>query len=172
MNKPWGLFRSLFALAPLLVLVPIVSYRLHYCEFQSIPLYTSNSLCSPANSSDLAVSTCPSSSSPQSRYLDFLALFLLCRTDPVTGLPQISESKILGYAKHLSEDIGYRTVGTKEHAIGDAWLLKEAQLIAEKCPKSLECEVWRQSGSGSHRYAESCHVNLTSRYSRSTQASI
>ncbi|KAF9644527.1 hypothetical protein BDM02DRAFT_3121775 [Thelephora ganbajun] len=112
MNKPWGLFRSLFALAPVLVLVPLVSYRLHY------------SLPSPATSP----------------------------TDPVTGFPQISESKILGYAKYLSEDIGYRTVGTKEHALAEAWLLKEAQLIAQRCPKDLECEVWRQSGSGSHRF--------------------
>ncbi|KAF9779334.1 hypothetical protein BJ322DRAFT_1013566 [Thelephora terrestris] len=112
MSKPWGLFRSLLALAPVLVLVPLVSYRLHY----SLPVP------------------------------------LTSLTDPSTGLPQLSESKILWYAKHLSEEIGYRTVGTKEHALGDAWLLKEAQLIAKECPKGLECEVWRQSGSGSHRF--------------------
>lgn len=29
--------------------------------------------------------------------------------NPITNLPQISESTILGYAKYLSEDIGYRT---------------------------------------------------------------
>lgn len=89
-----------------------------------------------------------------SRYqpLRLFSFFTLHRTDPITGLPQLSESKVLSYAQHLSENIGYRTVGTREHALGDAWLLKEAQLIAEKCPNGLECEVWRQSGSGSHRY--------------------
>jgi hypothetical protein len=42
-NKPWGLFRSLLALAPVIVLVPLISYRLHYCKPRSIPLCTSNS---------------------------------------------------------------------------------------------------------------------------------
>lgn len=66
----------------------------------------------------------------------------------------MSESKILEYTKHLSEDIGYWTVGTKEHALADAWLLKGAQVIAERCPENLQCDVWRQSGSGSHRYVD------------------
>lgn len=39
--------------------------------------------------------------------------------DPKTGLPQISETQILAYTRHLSEDIGYRTVGTSEHALAD-----------------------------------------------------
>ena len=152
MNKPWGLFRSLLALAPVLVLVPLVSYRAHYCKSRALPHYASHSSCSLANSCDITVSL-RSSISSLSRYRSSSFFFSApCRTDPATGLPQISESKILGYAKYLSEDIGYRTVGTKEHAIADAWLLKETQLIAEQCPEGLECEVWRQSGSGSHRY--------------------
>lgn len=80
------------------------------------------------------------------------------RTDPITNLPQISEAKILGYAKHLSEDIGFRTVGTKEHALADKWMVDQANLIKEQCDaivtqtgRKLECEVSRQEGSGTHR---------------------
>jgi len=81
------------------------------------------------------------------------------RTNPTTHLPQISESRILEYAKYLSEDIGYRTVGTREHALADTWMLRKAEAIKEECERivredgrKLECEVWRQEGSGSHRY--------------------
>ncbi|TFK20267.1 hypothetical protein FA15DRAFT_673638 [Coprinopsis marcescibilis] len=94
--------------------------------------------------------------------------------DPVTGLPQISESNILGVAKYLSEDIGYRTVGTKEHALGDAWLFNQVQLFQEECEsivystgRQLECEIWRQQGGGSHRFdmmgkrLYKTYVNLT-----------
>jgi len=157
MSKPWGIFRSLFALAPVLVLVPFVSYKMHYCESRSLRCCGSNSPQSPADPRDITVSPTP----PVSGSGALIPFSPLYRTDPVTGLPQISESKILSYAKYLSEDIGYRTVGTKEHALGDAWLLKQAQLIAEQCPKNLECEVWRQSGSGSHRHVIILHVILT-----------
>ena len=76
-------------------------------------------------------------------------------------LPQISESTILGYSKHLSEDIGYRIVGTREHALGDRWMVEQVERLKGECEKvvrdtvggrALECEVWRQEGSGSHRY--------------------
>lgn len=77
----------------------------------------------------------------------------------MTSLPQISEAQILSYARHLSEDIGYRTVGTREHALGDAWMLEKAYELQKQCEevvktnpeRKLECEVWRQEGSGSHR---------------------
>ncbi|KAJ3545708.1 hypothetical protein NM688_g5597 [Phlebia brevispora] len=80
--------------------------------------------------------------------------------DPATALPQISEAQILGYAKHLSEDIGYRTVGTREHALGDAWMLEKAYELQAQCEEAvkaspkrkLQCEVWRQAGNGSHRF--------------------
>ncbi|KAF6747109.1 hypothetical protein DFP72DRAFT_614406 [Ephemerocybe angulata] len=79
--------------------------------------------------------------------------------DPSTGLPQISEAKILGYAKHLSEEIGYRTVGTKEHALADTWMVEQANIIKKNCEevvaatgRKLECEVSRQEGSGHHRF--------------------
>jgi hypothetical protein len=84
----------------------------------------------------------------------------LATHDPVTGLPQISEARILGFAKHLSEDIGYRTVGTYEHALADTWMLEQAEELKRLCEQTvaesggnrkLECEVWHQVGSGSHR---------------------
>ncbi|KAF5379478.1 hypothetical protein D9615_006633 [Tricholomella constricta] len=79
--------------------------------------------------------------------------------DPHTNLPQISEARILGFAKHLSEDIGYRTVGTWEHALADEWMVRQAKAVQRNCEaavvatgRKLECEVWRQEGSGSHRF--------------------
>ncbi|KAG2143750.1 uncharacterized protein EDB93DRAFT_1088015 [Suillus bovinus] len=80
--------------------------------------------------------------------------------DPVTSLPQLSEATILQYAKYLSEDIGYRTPGTREHALADAWMTEKAYQLKEECERvvatqpgrKLQCEVWRQEGSGSHRF--------------------
>ncbi|KAF8655951.1 hypothetical protein AX16_002858 [Volvariella volvacea WC 439] len=80
-------------------------------------------------------------------------------TNPITGLPQISEPRILNVAKVLSEDIGYRTVGTYEHALADSWMLEQAHNVQKHCERvvaengrKLECEVWRQEGSGNHRF--------------------
>ena len=80
------------------------------------------------------------------------------RTNPVTKLPQISEPRILSVAKTLSEDIGYRIVGTREHFLADRWMLQAAEHVKQNCERivnetgrKLECEVWRQEGSGSHR---------------------
>lgn len=73
-----------------------------------------------------------------------------------------SESRILAVAEHLSSTIGFRTVGTKEHAEGDAWMLDQVQKIQKECERivqtvhvgrHLECEAWRQEGSGKHRFA-------------------
>lgn len=80
--------------------------------------------------------------------------------DPTTSLPHPSESTILFYAKYLSEDIGYRTPGTREHAQADAWWYDKVQEIGQLCRRAvekepgrkLECNVWRQQGSGSHRF--------------------
>lgn len=75
----------------------------------------------------------------------------------------IAEAIVLEKARYLSETIGYRTVGTKEHAAGETWLLKELEVLKKHCeelvnnasishPRFLECEVVRQEGSGAHRY--------------------
>jgi hypothetical protein len=84
----------------------------------------------------------------------------LFRVDPASGLPQISETQILAYVRHLSEDIGYRTVGTTEHAIADKWMIDTAYEVQNECERlvrenpgghKLQCDVWHQQGSGSHR---------------------
>lgn len=80
--------------------------------------------------------------------------------DSATGLPQISETQILKYVRHLSEDIGFRTVGTAEHALADKWMVDTAHEVQRECQRlaatdperKLECEVWHQRGSGAHRY--------------------
>ena len=68
--------------------------------------------------------------------------------------------------RQLSEDIGYRTVGTREHVLGEQWMLKEVEALKAHCDnlvkksshpaiRHLECEVDRQEGSGTHRYVRS-----------------
>ncbi|KIO27275.1 hypothetical protein M407DRAFT_73396 [Tulasnella calospora MUT 4182] len=77
-----------------------------------------------------------------------------------TGLPQLSEKAILEHSRVLSEDIGFRTVGTREHALGDQYVHEQALRIQKECEdvvkkaptRKLECEVWRQEGSGTHRF--------------------
>ncbi|KZV66959.1 hypothetical protein PENSPDRAFT_755311 [Peniophora sp. CONT] len=84
---------------------------------------------------------------------------LTALVNPETNLPQLSEAQILGYTRHLSEEIGFRTVGTVEHALADKYthdvalkLKAECDEVARTSGRKLECEVWRQQGSGSHRF--------------------
>ncbi|KAJ8075039.1 hypothetical protein PM082_019366 [Marasmius tenuissimus] len=79
--------------------------------------------------------------------------------NPVTNLPQLSEERILNITRYLSEDIGFRTVGTSEHARGEAWFHEQARLAQQECQRiakdsgrQLECEIWLQKGNGSHRF--------------------
>ncbi|KAH8813685.1 hypothetical protein DL96DRAFT_501140 [Flagelloscypha sp. PMI_526] len=79
--------------------------------------------------------------------------------DPRTKAPQISEERILNLTRYLSEDIGYRTIGSSEHAAADEWMGRQTAEIKEQCDRivrstgrALECEVWRQKGSASHRF--------------------
>ncbi|KZT10195.1 uncharacterized protein LAESUDRAFT_756379 [Laetiporus sulphureus 93-53] len=119
MSSRWGPVRSLLCLSPLLVGVPLLTYKINYGE-----------------SHDLLI------------------------IHPTTGLPQLSEANVLAHAKYLSEDIGFRTVGTLEHALADEWMVQQAEAIREQCEdvvrahaeRKLECEVWHQQGSGSHRF--------------------
>ena len=90
--------------------------------------------------------------------LNCLLITSTYRTNPITKLPQISESRILDVAKSLSEDIGYRIVGTREHSLADKWMVQAAEHVRQNCQRivnktgrKLECEVWRQEGNGSHR---------------------
>ncbi|KAF9454480.1 hypothetical protein P691DRAFT_692720 [Macrolepiota fuliginosa MF-IS2] len=130
----WGPLRSLLALSPVLIGVPLISLKQHYTL--------------PEPLVDLVSSS--------------------------TLLPQISEANILGIAKYLSEDIGFRTVGTFEHALADTWMVQQAEEMQRECERvvsetgrKLECEVWHQQGSGSHRFdmmgkrLYKTYVNLT-----------
>ncbi|KAH9926926.1 uncharacterized protein B0H18DRAFT_1084873 [Fomitopsis serialis] len=116
----WGPVKSLLCLAPLLVGVPLLAFRVNY----ALPEPVVDSV------------------------------------NSATGLPQLSEARVLAHAKYLSEDIGFRTVGTREHAAGDAWMVQQADDIRRQCEdvvrahptKKLECEVWHQQGSGAHRF--------------------
>lgn len=81
------------------------------------------------------------------------------------GQPQISEARILGHVAELTDPsvIGFRTVGTKAHALGDAWTVEQAKALVMLCDKvkaeasaqgrkvDLECEWDRQQGSGTHK---------------------
>ena len=83
------------------------------------------------------------------------------RYDIDTGLPHVSEPVVLEHARVLSEDIGFRTVGTREHALGAEYVLDQVKIVKDLCDaavksaptRRLACEVWRQEGSGSHRSA-------------------
>ena len=77
----------------------------------------------------------------------------LHRYDAQSAVPQLSEAKMLDIARELSETYGYRTVGTREHALADAWFYEQVQELAKNCPPTLQCEAWRQVGSGAHRSA-------------------
>ena len=63
-------------------------------------------------------------------------------------------NKLLKTGFILDDLIGYR-----EHALGDAWMVKQAEDLGRQCEevikaipnRKLQCEVWRQEGSGSHR---------------------
>jgi len=83
------------------------------------------------------------------------------------GSPQISEHRILSHVYELSDPnkIGFRTVGTREHAAGDAWAVDHVKELVRLCEdvkaaasvvgKSVDlvCEWDRQQGSGTHKLA-------------------
>lgn len=65
------------------------------------------------------------------------------------GRAQPSEANVLSHVRAL-EEIGYRTVGTKEAALGEEYVLAQARALQSKCDVLL-CEVWEQIGSGYHQ---------------------
>lgn len=105
MNKPWGVFRSLFALSPVLVLVPLLSYTVHYCESRSVPCCGSNSHRSPANPRDITVSPLSFISSRSGR----LSLFPLC-----AGLTRSPDS----HKSQSRRSSGTQSICRKTSAIG------------------------------------------------------
>jgi hypothetical protein len=54
-------------------------------------------------------------------------------TGLLAGLPRISETQILSYMRHFSQDIGFRAA---EHAVADEWMVDmayEAQSLRITC---------------------------------------
>ncbi|EDQ99733.1 uncharacterized protein LACBIDRAFT_315254 [Laccaria bicolor S238N-H82] len=85
-----------------------------------------------------------------SRWGPLLSLLVLLPV--LIGSPWLAyrrhHSRILGVVKQLSEDIGYRTVGTLEHALADKYMVAQAEEVKKNCEKlmaesgrKLECEV-------------------------------
>ncbi|EDR02638.1 uncharacterized protein LACBIDRAFT_332264 [Laccaria bicolor S238N-H82] len=72
----------------------------------------------------------------------YLPAALTGLSNPVTGLPHISEAQILGVVKHLSEGIGYRTVGTSEHALADKYMVAQAEEVKKNCRKEVRATVY------------------------------
>ncbi|KAH8104338.1 hypothetical protein DFH11DRAFT_1883465 [Phellopilus nigrolimitatus] len=74
--------------------------------------------------------------------------------------PQLSEHTVFAHTRHLSERIGFRTVGTRERVRADAWMLGQADALKALCDdavraepgRQLECQVWHQQASSSHRF--------------------
>ncbi|KIY68442.1 hypothetical protein CYLTODRAFT_453504 [Cylindrobasidium torrendii FP15055 ss-10] len=66
----------------------------------------------------------------------------------------ISEARILETTRFLSEEIGFRTVGTREHAAADTWANDILQGLADQCKgrEKIHCTFWRQQGDGNHRF--------------------
>ncbi|KIJ41845.1 hypothetical protein M422DRAFT_255170 [Sphaerobolus stellatus SS14] len=67
----------------------------------------------------------------------------------------LSEADILGVAQHLSETIGYRTIGTKEHPEGDAWMVEQVQQLKKGATAFEEPDIM------GYRVYKNYYVNLS-----------
>ncbi|KAF9111290.1 hypothetical protein BGX27_005129 [Mortierella sp. AM989] len=85
--------------------------------------------------------------------------------DSVSGHAQFSEANVRKIVRHLSEDIGYRVVGTEQELDSKKYLIKElSQLKEDARIGSLRkpvtdmdqawpnFDMWVQVGDGSHRF--------------------
>jgi hypothetical protein len=85
--------------------------------------------------------------------------------DPKTGLPQISENPDQAPRVHPASFRGHldtAPLGPPNMPLRiNKWVIYTAHEIQKECERlvrvdpgrQLECEVWHQQGSGSHRYA-------------------
>ncbi|KAF9287320.1 hypothetical protein BGZ68_001980 [Mortierella alpina] len=84
-------------------------------------------------------------------------------TNPVTGQVQFSEENVRVIVRHLSEDIGYRVVGTEQELEAKQYLIKEltklkdeAHIAGLRRPAASDAlpnfDMWVQVGDGSHRF--------------------
>ncbi|KAH7060190.1 hypothetical protein BKA57DRAFT_402975 [Linnemannia elongata] len=92
--------------------------------------------------------------------------------DPLTGQRQFSEENVRRVVKHLSEDIGYRIVGTEQDQETQMYLLSEIQALKEQAEQEgarrlsttdsednavvpaafPKFEVWTQKDDGAHQF--------------------
>jgi len=149
-----GPLTSLLLLCPVLLGIPWLTYRQHSSKFfHPRPQRYLTTIYSIAKTRNRTVTELLSCFGDKLTHVD-------SRINPVTNLPQLSEERILNISRYLSEDIGFRTPGTFEHAQGEAWLYEQALLAQQECQRiakdsgrQLECEIWWQKGNGSHRCA-------------------
>ncbi|CAO3571190.1 unnamed protein product [Mortierella alpina] len=84
-------------------------------------------------------------------------------TNPITGQVQFSEANVRVIVRHLSEDIGYRVVGTEQELETKQYLIKEltklkddAHIAGLRRPATDDAlpnfDMWVQVGDGSHRF--------------------
>ncbi|KAG6381856.1 hypothetical protein JVT61DRAFT_470 [Boletus reticuloceps] len=96
-------------------------------------------------------------------FLGFAALYVIppIHTAYTQCLPHIPLKPLFYHTPNTFRKISdYRTPGTREHADADAWMVRKAEEIKQLCEefvkkeegRKLECEIWRQEGSGSHRF--------------------
>ena len=92
--------------------------------------------------------------------------------DPLTGQRQFSEENVRRVVRHLSEDIGYRIVGTEQDQETQMYLLSEIQALKVQAEKASarqssttvsegngifpsafpQFEVWTQKDDGAHQF--------------------
>lgn len=92
--------------------------------------------------------------------------------DPLTGQKQFSEENVRRVVRHLSEDIGYRIVGTEQDQETQRYLLSEIQALKVQAEKESarrsstiaseengvvpaafpKFEVWTQKDDGAHQF--------------------
>ncbi|KAG0003762.1 hypothetical protein BGZ80_011579 [Entomortierella chlamydospora] len=80
--------------------------------------------------------------------------------DPVSGQLQFSEENVRQVVRHMTQDIGYRIVGTEQELETKDYLIKELSSLQEHAKlESLRSglrlpnfDMWVQVGDGSHRF--------------------
>lgn len=92
--------------------------------------------------------------------------------DPLTGQKQFSEENVRRVVRHLSEDIGYRVVGTEQDQETQVYLMNEIQALREQAEKESAkrltfaltegggvipaafptFDVWTQKDDGAHQF--------------------
>lgn len=80
--------------------------------------------------------------------------------NPTTGQAQFAESNVRRIVKHLSEEIGYRIVGTEQDQETQTYLLSEIKALEKQAEVQAlrgvnglpKFETWVQAADGSHQF--------------------